>query len=680
MRINSVRTICVKAALDILPLEPLPGQCWFLTGTSFEHSVERYGRHLKELVFTPLTAKCLLPHDGEAFIQFLSKEPSFVRIGEVMARKIWQTFDEQIFSLLEKKDSAALRTVSRLSEESIQSLFEGFIKYTNLRYTTHMATWGIPLPIQLRLIKYHGAKAVAQIQQNPYRTLHFGLSFDTADKIAKNHFDIEDSDPRRLAAALNEALMVRSSQGHTLTEFRDLRPLVCDLLKTEELTDLALAVPSGKMFVRTEQGYSSFGTAIMARTIALRLQQLAKTEKTWNTAENTAVAKACQALPYSLSEAQKMAVVSAVSHHVSYISGGAGTGKTTVVNTVVTAYNELKYQIIAVALSGRAAMRLRESVKIPTSTIAAFLKAEVPSPKQSTLMIIDEASMIDLPTMFRIVNHLDPSVRLLFVGDPAQLPPIGPGAVLIDILRSGLVAGVELDVIHRQCSSTGIPEYSIAIRQQTVPQNLSSGAITYHDVAVKEIAETCAKLYAQSPKNTRVVAYRNSIVDSINTICQRRLNVASPALRFIEYGEAYDTGLRLNDPVLITRNNYKLGVQNGTLATLVDVKVMKNTYGSLLLDTGKILDITRTLLDDLKLGYAITLHKAQGSQEKRIIVAIEPIGELLDCSWVYTAVTRAEQELHLVGPKAVFASSVARSGSQYRRQTLLGHQLTELYQ
>ena len=180
-------------------------------------------------------------------------------------------------------------------------------------------------------------------------------------------------------------------------------------------------------------------------------------------------------------------------------------------------------------------MRLHESIGFITSTIAKLLRREPIEPSSDQpkhLLVIDEASMIDLPTMYRLVNHIHPSVRIIFTGDPDQLPPIGCGKVLADIVLSKAIANTMLDIVKRQKGSTGIPEYSKLINQGIVPENLSTGAIHFHETAKIDIAQACCELYQQSPENSRVMAPTKALVAEINKLTQEAVNPSGRRLEF----------------------------------------------------------------------------------------------------------------------------------------------------
>ncbi|GBL05203.1 AAA family ATPase [Glaciecola sp. KUL10] len=208
----------------------------------------------------------------------------------------------------------------------------------------------------------------------------------------------------------------------------------------------------------------------MENVIAKRLKALARQKDLYGDNANSAYCSVVSDLPYDLTKKQSEAVAMCLDNSVSCITGGADTGKTTVLRTALNAFHRMGFEIHAVALSGRAAMRLHESIGRMTSTIAKLLRGEpiAPTPEQQKHhLVIDEASMIALPTMYRPINHTHPSVRFVFTGDPDQLPPFGCGKVLYDIVRSKAVDYTKLDIVKHQDGSTGIPEYSSSLTKVT---------------------------------------------------------------------------------------------------------------------------------------------------------------------------------------------------------------------
>lgn len=227
-----------------------------------------------------------------------------------------------------------------------------------------------------------------------------------------------------------------------------------------------------------------------------------------------------------------------------------------------------------------------------------------------------------------------------------------------------------LDIVKRQEGSTGIPEYSKLINQGKVPEQLTTGAIHFHETNKKEISQVSCELYQQSPGNSRVMAPTKALVAEINKLTQKAVNHSGSRLEFEMNGEKLFQNLRHNDTILFTQNHYDKGIQNGSLGTLTSVEASGDTYGEVTLDTGDKIEVTQAVLDCMELGYAITLHKAQGSQFPRIIIALQK-GRIVDRAWLYTAITRAESEIHIVGSEDDFKAITEAPSHSHRRNSYL---------
>ncbi|WP_299664348.1 AAA family ATPase [uncultured Psychromonas sp.] len=667
--------IVVKTKPNILPMEPVTGQHWRITG----EMVSRKATHgdfviIEQHFIEPDKLEVTLPHDGESFIRFIAKESAFKGIGEVKARELWTAFGSGIYNILGMRNTSKLSNL--LTTNVIESLFDGYEKYANLRYATWFSDRKIPPQIQQRLFKFHQGNSIEAIKDNPYHLISFGMSFDQVDHIAQVSFNVTLEDDRRLIAAVEFALKKHAKNGgHTVAYQNEIKSIVYRLLKNSELTNKAMICGHSKQtyIFNSETGsYHHTSLLIMEKVVAKRLLKL--TEKNiskTNSDLTTAYHYATQELPFPLAEKQVDAVRSSLERRVSCITGGAGTGKTTVLRTVLRGYHALEYEIKAIALSGRAAMRLHQSIGFETSTIAKFLRDDPIEDDAKCIVVIDEASMVDLGTMYRIVLHTNPSIRFLFVGDPNQLPPIGAGLILADIVKSGLIATTELDIVQRQDAATGIPEYSRLVCQGQVPSELSIGNIHFHEVPLDFVTDTCVELYSQNPSESRVIAATKKTTLEVNTQCQTLLNATSPVLQFTEYGDHFTTDLRLNDPVLFTQNNYEAGVQNGSIGKLISIEQTETSLGIVRLDdNGVDIPLTKSLLDSLDAGYCITLHKAQGSQFKRVIVALGKT-KMQDRAWIYTAITRSELELHIVGTRDRFEQAIRSLSAHHIRKTYL---------
>lgn len=673
--------ITIKIDPDSIPVQPALGQHWSVKGLRQIQDIETGDYIMQQHTYeSPEYIECALPDAGEQLIRFIAKESEFKGIGESKARALWQLLGENFHATLRNDTPESRKHLAKLlSDCSIDALYKGYAKYKNLSYCNWMSEHKIPASVQQRLLKHHGEASIEAIKNNPYVLVGFGLSFSAIEDIIKvTDFknDVAQDDPRRLSAALEMAIRKEIEKGHTYTTHSNVRPYLNKLLKDKAL--IVQAFQSGhdkaQYILNPETGaYHPTAQLLMEKVVVKRLRALIVQNNVYDENTNAAYCAAVADLPYELTIKQSEAVMTCLDNAVSCITGGAGTGKTTVLRTALKAYHQMGYAIHAVALSGRAAMRLHESIGFITSTIAKLLRDEPiePSVEQPNhLLVIDEASMIDLPTMYRLVNHLHPLVHIIFTGDPDQLPPIGCGKVLADIVEAKTVANTILDIVKRQEGSTGIPEYSKLINQGATPDKLSTGAIYFHETNKADIAKVCCELYQQSPENSRVMAPTKSLVSEINKLTQQAVNPNSDALEFQINGDKFFLPLRLNDAVLFTQNHYDKGIQNGSLGTLTSVKSAGDSYGEVTLDTGEKIYVTQSILDCMELGYAITLHKAQGSQFPRIIIALQK-GRIVDRSWLYTAITRAESEIHIVGSQNDFAVITQSPSNSHCRNSYL---------
>ena len=531
--------VSVKSRVENLPVIPAVGQHWSVRGKASFGEIESNGYKLKQHTYEdPEHVFCSLPETGEQLIRFIAKEKDFKGVGESKARALWDALGKD-FHRIARKETAESRKALRviLSEDSIDALFEGYAKYTNLAACNKMSNWSVPSSIQQRLLKYHSDKTLDAIKDNPYSLIGFGLPFKKADEIASNICKVAIDDPRRLSAALEIAIRKQIEKGHTYTTQRELKNYLKALLGEKELVKQAFIAGHDKAqyLLNSDTGYyHPTAQLLMENVVSKRLIGLSKQKDLYDNSVNHAYLSAVNELPYELTSMQVEAVITCLDNSISCISGGAGTGKTTVLRTVLRAYNKLGYKIHAVALSGRAAMRLHESVGFVTSTIAKLLHDEPIEPtseQQKHLLVIDEASMIDLPTMYRLVNHIHPSVIIIFTGDPDQLPPIGCGKVLADIVTSKAIENTMLDIVKRQDGSTGIPEYSKLINAGVVPEKLTTGNIVFHEISKHDIAQKCCDLYMESPENSRVMAPTKVLVTNINKLTQNALNLDGDILQ-----------------------------------------------------------------------------------------------------------------------------------------------------
>ena len=661
-------------------LEPKKGQHWRVTGKSKIRLVA-HGEHkiTEHHYINPASCEITLEIIDEDFINFIKKESDFKGIGDYKARELWATFGKGLFKILNEKNINELTKV--LTEQSATSLINGFQKYSNLKYSAYFTENGIPPQIQQKLFKYHKENSVQSIQENPYRLITMGMTFNEVDKIALNNFELKSDDIRRLVGAVEYVIKkFCRAGGHTVAYHNDIFNSIFKLLGNNDLVSQALKVAnvSKTYFIDLETGgYHLTPLLVMEKVIAKRLLSLNKKTTEINHEYDNAFFTASNELPYKLTDKQIDAVLMSLSAHVSCITGGAGTGKTTVLRTVLRAYHQLGFEIKPMALSGKARIKLQQSIGFQSLTIAAFLNEPSIDGDAKCIVVIDEASMVDLLTMYKIISHINPNVRLLLVGDYHQLPPIGVGLILADIVKSGIIKSTELDIVKRQDEKSGIPEYSRSIKNGVVPEELITGHIYFHDTQSDKINDKCVELYSPEAENTQIIAATKNIVSNINIDCQKKVNSKSERFIFESFGDLYQTDLLLNDPVLFTKNNYNIGIQNGSLGKLISIEKTDESIGVVKLDdSDEEIFITKQLLDTLDAAYCITLHKAQGSQFKRVVVALSD-SNMIDRAWLYTAITRSEDELHIIGSKERLKRAIRSLSAHHIRKTHLKQLLQE---
>ena len=218
--------------------------------------------------------------------------------------------------------------------------------------------------------------------------------------------------------------------------------------------------------------------------------------------------------------------------------------------------------------------------------------------------------------------------------------PLAAAKVLSDIVTSGLIANTTLDIVKRQEGSTGIPEYSKMINEGIVPKQLSVGAVYFHETTGDKVAEQCTALFAQAPEGSRIIGATKALVADINQRVQKAVNSGGKRMEFELQGDRFYREICQGDSVLFTQNNYDAGIQNGSLGTLVSSEATEESFGVVQLDTGTKVLLTQSIQESMELGYCITLHKAQGSQFPRVIIALQR-SRIVDRAWLYTAITRA---------------------------------------
>jgi exodeoxyribonuclease V alpha subunit len=370
----------------------------------------------------------------------------------------------------------------------------------------------------------------------------------------------------------------------------------------------------------------------------------------------------------SLAPDQKDAVHMAIHEPVSVLTGGAGAGKTTVLKTVIRVLERLECQAQAIALAGRAAKRISELTGRRAMTIAGCLcaiKAGELRLSSDSLMIVDEASMLDLSTLYRLLRSIPEHVRFLFVGDPYQLPPIGFGLTFHLWAETGRLPAVSLRLVHRQTSESGIPVVANAIREGRIPfldiyQGERDGVSFIEAPGQQILGDLPAVVADLGLDQTQIISpLRLGIagVENINAYFHHLLKTGRPSVAAGRISEG--------EPIMWTRNDWERGFMNGSIGRVLRADADRNA-ATVELD-GQLVELGPADWKHIDLAYAITVHKAQGSQFDRVVIPVT-YNRLLDRTLLYTAVTRAVRQVVLIGDRRAFNDAVIAAPSSHQRE------------
>ena len=632
-------------------------------------------------------------------------------IGSVIANRLVR--QRKLEKWVAEYDVKSLLTVAGMTEERARRLIELWPKPELYEMIDWLQKQSFPVGLAEKLVRIFGKTAITALEDNPFLLLSAGVGYERVTTLA-SALGIPRTDNRLLAGtAVHVAAKHSEKTGSTVIEPGHLRDEVQKLVGLPIGPNPGdLAVQQGLMAM-TPDGYQVWGSGLMeaasANFIVNALHRepgQGSTHAVWEKAITyesvSAVLRDYEAtLPFKLTDEQTNAVIGAVCSPVAVISGGAGTGKTTILRAVLGIYDRLAPALVCfpVALSGRAAKKMSESILLPAQTIAKLIADHLgpsrPDLPSHVLMIIDEASMVDLLSFYRLIGLLPSATRILFVGDTAQLPPVGPGVVFHSLASSG-APFFELSQVKRQSEDSGIHRFASAVRgsQYQMPP-----------VAGQTLADSADCCFVGSDSLDKLTAFweeaggiDSSIILSpvrrgglgVDALNQHFQSIAGSERMPVCYADARrgripwitasQCALRLGDPVLVTQNIYEdqADVRNGDLGVIIEVYDGPASDGSLgvVLINDVRLPLSFNLLNALELGYAITIHKAQGSQWPNVFVLMPDYAdEMLDASLIYTAATRPTERLILMGNPTSMAKGIVRGSAARKRLVGLDHRI-----
>ncbi|MDD2741611.1 MAG: AAA family ATPase [Rhodocyclaceae bacterium] len=683
------------------------GQQWRIRGTpSLRETFGSNGFKIKEMQITAVEVELVRP-SGRNLIDWIAECPDCQGIGQVRASRLYDHFGPSLVDHIEQKNLGALAEV--ISEDAAELLCHAFTKHHMSSTLLWLDKAGIPRRIGKKITDFYKDKAQEKIEANPYVLISFEANWKTVDELARQRFSVPLDDPRRLEAAIEESLYRGLKSGHTCLPANQLRTRLTTLLgNSNALADQALAggMISSQYRVIGDI-YQASGMYLIESYLTNRLQAMVIGENEQGQVGlfgkpsydprnvDRVIATYERAHAIQLSQEQKEAVRRSAGAYLSLILGGAGTGKTTVLNALYEVLEELQpdVPIYQLALAGRAAQRMSEATGRESMTIAGFLtKVDSGQIDLGSVVVVDEMSMVDVILMYRLLRHIPPGVRLILIGDPSQLPPIGPGLVLHALAGLASIPQTELKVVKRQSSASGIPKVAAAIRAHNVPTwapyngNPSHG-VSFISCSLEELESTVERVYEElggtgTDNRVQILSITNSNVGgvkNVNAALHGRYRQGAEPVHCpdAEFGVVGATTLervplKVGDLVIYTENDYTLGLRNGSLGRIVGtLPVGEPDEPCCVCDfEGTEYRLTAAHMHALNHAYSITVHKSQGSQFERVIVPIRD-SRLLDQTLIYTAVTRGVAQVVIIGDLATAESAIKAPASAARRHITL---------
>lgn len=660
------------------------------------------------------------PEDEEAIERYLGSG-AIKGIGLAMAARIVRHFKEDTFRIIEEEPER-LAEIKGISNRKAMEIASQVNEKRDLRQAMiFLQQYGITMNLAVKVYQAYGQDVYGIIRENPYRLADDidGVGFRTADEIAVRVGIRMDSD-FRVRSGILYTLLQASGEGHTYLPETELTPRASKLLNVtaeqveKQYMDLAI---ERKIILKQMEDQ----TQIYAASFYYMEANTATMLKRLNVSYDVSDAEIEQRIRgiekksgMTLDEHQVTAVKEAVRNGLLVITGGPGTGKTTTINTIIRYFELEGLEIFLAAPTGRAAKRMSETTGFEARTVHRMLELnggaegsggferDESNPLEADVIIVDEMSMVDISLMYSLLKAISVGTRLILVGDVNQLPSVGPGSVLRDIIQSHACNVVMLTKIFRQASTSDIivNAHKINHGEEVILDNKSMDffflkrydADVIINVVLQLIKQKLPKFVDATPYDIQVLTpMRKGLlgVERLNGILQRYMNPPANDKVEKEYGS---TVFREGDKVMQTKNNYQLaweirtkfgltvdkglGIFNGDMGIIRQI----NDFAEQMIiefDEGRMVEYPYKLLDELELAYAITIHKSQGSEYPAVVIPL--LGGpmmLMNRNLLYTAVTRARKCVTLVGNEVTFQQMI-RNTSQQKRYSGLCDRLKE---
>lgn len=633
------------------------------------------------------------PEGKEAIIDFLTS--SFVKgCGEVLAKKIYKVFGDQTLEKI-KENRENLFLVPSMTEKKCDSIYNSVIKYFDAdKEIISLKEMGFTIKEIMNLMNIYGKKIIDVINDNIY-LLREHIDFKKLDKIFLDSNDPEDE--RRINAAIIEAIKgltfangdVYLSKEEIEDELSKTYNIFCDVTKNFKL----LAKRRDIMILGDD--YYLMSDYLDELNNALCISTLCKKENKSIVKFDELVDNASKELNILYNKEQKDAIKMALTNRISIITGGPGTGKTTIIKGIIKMYalynklneRKLNEQVILLAPTGRASKRMSEACNLGASTIHRFLKWDKDTNTFAinelnkvhyNLIIIDETSMIDNHLLSSLFKGIDINTQIVFVGDEYQLPSVGPGLILSDMINAD-VPHIKLETIYRQSEGSYIPYLAKAIKDEKISDDFTLKKDDYNFIECpsKEIKSILCQIVGKI-KSKKIDISKLQIlapmykgengIDNLNIVLQEIINPESKKKKELKIGPIT---YREGDKVLNLVNDVDNNIYNGDIGYIDSINLTSKTDLLVVNYYNNQVSYKRENLNQIIHAYAISIHKSQGSEFDHVIMPVtKSYSRMLYNKLLYTGVSRAKKSLVIIGDKEAFKSSVFNNYSLTRKTNL----------
>lgn len=691
----SPEKLSTQITVTLNGIAPLIGQLLEIEGEWVKHP--KFGQQFKATTY-----KTVAPTEISGIEKFLASG-AINGIGPAMAKKIVAEFGEKTLEVIAKSPNELLK-IPGIGKKTAEKISTSYLEQSEL---TEIMVWlenhGISNTYAGKIFAKYGSFAIDIMEKDIYRLFQDieGIGFLTADKLAFN-LGIQREDKRRIISGIDYALMQLCNNGHCCIPEMALVDKTAKILQVNNqiiFTILKERIDNGSLNTEVVGGETLIYPPYLyyaEKKVAMRLLQLQQATEPLSEDNLSLFIKVWEKdNQIQLAQKQKEAIKACLHHGVLVLTGGPGTGKTTVIKGILSILKAQGLKIRLAAPTGRAAKRLSETTGQKALTIHRLLEAnnlaqddnlqlgfskDINDQLDADVIILDEVSMVDIVLMHHFLNAVPDGCRIILVGDTDQLPAVGPGSVLKDIIRSQKIPAIRLDEIFRQAQTSMIIQNAHIINAGRLPdiRKQYSDFVFYElndDTSItQKILDLCTKDLPHEGfdvlKDVQILSPMHRFlcgVENLNLMLQEQLN---PKKNQDELKYSSQT-FRVGDKVMHIRNNYQKNVFNGDIGFIQDINNEKLTVDYF----DHIVTYEKNELNELTLAYASSVHKSQGSEYKVVIIPLSTSHYImLQRNLLYTAITRAKQKVIIIGSKKALMTAVQSNRTQ-KRYTLLAERL-----